>query len=348
MILNLFFSIILFILIILLYILYLYILNSKKINEKDIPKVKWPFINLQDENGENINMLCVRGPIENKEDIDFFNKSLKKGIKFLGCSSYLSFPGVCLNKHGNCHKSMEFKGKPYYHKDYVLGWAHGFRNPDKYINNNIPKILLSESDFIDNMKLINDNSNIIYDFAVYCPKDKECDKGWNHHNKNWDLCKKTIETLCNKFNQKGILIGRKDCKIDLENPETLEKVDFLKYYDFIDKVKQSKFVIIPSFEDSSPRTITEALTMNKPILVNKNILAGWKYVNDKTGIFYDESDMKDKIDIFLNIINENKYEPRKYFYENYGIQISGKQLRDFLKSIYPDLSDCKLVKFPIS
>ena len=33
---------------------------------------------------------------------------------------------------------------------------------------------------------------------------------------------------------------------------------------------------------------------------------------------------------------------------NYGEENSGKQLRDFLKSIYPDLSPSKYVKFNIS
>ena len=299
--------IIIFVLIILLYIiylLYLYILNNKKNDKIDIPKVKWPFINLQDENGENINMLCIRGPIDKKEDKDFFNKSLKKGIKFLGCSSYLSFPGLCLNKHDKCHKSIpEFQGKPYYHEDYVIGWAHGFREPDKYIKNNIPKILISESDFCDNNKLDKGNIKIIYDFIVHCPKDKECDNGWYHHNKNWILCKKTIETLCNKFNQKGILVGRTGCNVDIKNPKNFEEVDFLKYDKYIEKLKQSKFIIIPSFEDSSPRTLTEAMTLNMPALVNKNILGGWKYVNDKTGIFYDENDMDEKINIFLKSKN---------------------------------------------
>ncbi len=42
----------------------------------------------------------------------------------------------------------------------------------------------------------------------------------------------------------------------------------------------------------SPRVITEALLTDLPILVNENILGGWKYVNEKTGVFFrDEHDI---------------------------------------------------------
>jgi len=109
------------------------------IDPENLPNVKWPFINLQDENKNNINMLCIRGPLEESKDQQFFKKCLQSGVKFVGCSSYLSFPQPCLNKHGNCHTSMKFEGKPYYDKKYVLGWLHPFRNPDKYIPKQVPE-----------------------------------------------------------------------------------------------------------------------------------------------------------------------------------------------------------------
>ena len=82
------------------------------------------------------------------------------------------------------------------------------------------------------------------------------------------------------------------------------------------------------------------------VLVNNNILGGWKYVNDKTGLFYDENNIRNKVEILLS--NLNSYEPRKYFLENHGLKNSGKIFRDWLKSIHPELSECKYVKFPVS
>ena len=53
-----------------------------------IPDVNWPFINLIDENGMKVNMLCLRGPFEKEKDIKLFRKFKADGIKFVGCSSY--------------------------------------------------------------------------------------------------------------------------------------------------------------------------------------------------------------------------------------------------------------------
>src|SRR6056300_178485 len=59
----------------------------------EVPDVKWPFLNLKDENNKNVNMLVIRGYLEHdgeysKQFIDYLNQ----GIKFIGCSSHLSFP----------------------------------------------------------------------------------------------------------------------------------------------------------------------------------------------------------------------------------------------------------------
>ena len=61
-------------------------LFHKRIKSEDIPDVEWPFINLKDENGKNINMLCVRGYIEyNGETAEKLLEYINKGIKFIGC-----------------------------------------------------------------------------------------------------------------------------------------------------------------------------------------------------------------------------------------------------------------------
>ena len=114
-----------------------------------IPDVKWPFINLKDENNKNINMLCIRGILNDKEKLQFLDY-INRGIKFIGCSSYLSFPKECENIHGDCHKDGIYKIEGKDIEEYVLGWCHCFRDPDKYIKHNIPRILISEFTKTDN------------------------------------------------------------------------------------------------------------------------------------------------------------------------------------------------------
>lgn len=323
-------------------ILYIIDKNIISINPEDIPDVKWPFINLKDEKGKNINMLCVRGHMDSKQKKQFL-KYYNRGIKFIGCSSYLSYPRICDNKNGSCHidKNIKINGK--YIEDYVLGWCHCFKEPEKYIRGNIPKVLISESDF-NNERLEVKDLGIKYDYICVQPKDKSCSIGWHGHNKNWSLAEKTIKVLSDFMDLKGLIVGRDDCPINVKN--NVETTGFLKFNQFIDRIRQSKFILIPNLEDASPRIITEALCLDKPIFVNEDILGGWKYVNDKTGTFFNENNIQEKATWLMN--NYDNFTPRKFFMDNYGDVNSGKRLKEFLKKIYPALSPCEYVKFPVS
>ena len=73
------------------------------------------------------------------------------------------------------------------------------------------------------------------------------------------------------------------------------------------------------------------------ILINKNILGGWKYINKQTGQFFtDEKDLEQNLDILLSNIKRNTYSPRKYFVENYGPRRSGERLKEFLYKHWKD------------
>jgi hypothetical protein len=331
------------------------VVDNIKGSIEDIPDVQWPFINLKDENDKNINMLCVRGPF-NSDNSDgnknkkMFKKWLKSGIKFIGCSSYLSFPGLCENEHGTCHIDDDNLIDGNKIEDYVIGWCHCFREPDKYIKNDIPKILISESDFNSDQLTPKPDINIKikYDFVMFQPSDDECDYGWNSHNKNWNLAEHCIKIMCDKYNLKGVIIGRGDCLINVDNKKNITSTPFIEYDKAIQYIHESKMMISCNYEDASPRTITEALSLNTPIMVNEDILGGWKYVSPESGLFFNEHNFEEKLNELYNLMKTDKLTPREYYINNYTIKHSGKQLRDFLKSINPELSDCEYVRFPIS
>jgi hypothetical protein len=103
---------------------------------------------------------------------------------------------------------------------------------------------------------------------------------------------------------------------------------------------------LPNISDASPRVLTEGLCCNARILVNYNIVGGWKYVNDLTGEFFtSETDFIEKLQKILN--NYDKYKPREWYMNNYGLEKSGKRLLEFLKQHYNDngLQTAKYVKF---
>jgi hypothetical protein len=61
-------------------------------------------------------------------------------------------------------------------------------------------------------------------------------------------------------------------------------------------MNESRYVIFPNTRDASPRTIVETLLRGKPILVNKNIYGGWKYVNNDNGMFFDGATKLEELD----------------------------------------------------
>ena len=349
-----YYIIIIFLIVILLILLYyVYTLCIADIDEiiKDIPDVKWPFINLKDENDKNINMLGIRGPFSSdtndKKNQELFRKYKRGGIKFIGCSSYLTYPGLCENPHGYCHTdNNQLDGINI--EDHVLGWCHCFREPEKYIRGNVPKILISESDFNSDSNKPDDNIEIEYDFVTYQPNDEKCELKWNSHNKNWPLAEYCIKILCDELNLKGVIIGRDNCPIDIKNKDNLIVTPYIEHHVGIDYIRKSKFLLCPNYEDASPRTLAESLSLDTPLLVYEDIIGGWKYVTDETGLFFNRENFKSQVKQLLHNIDNKKYKPREHYINNYTLKNSGKQLKDFLKSLNPELCDCEYVKFPVS
>tara|TARA_B110000503_G_scaffold97866_1_gene146745 strand:+ start:252 stop:1289 length:1038 start_codon:yes stop_codon:yes gene_type:complete len=328
-----------------IYIQYCFFIKEGGESKQLIEKLKWPFLNMLDEKGNIVDIVCIRGPLDKEEDILSFERYKKQNKLIIGCSSYLSYPHKCMNPICD-YETFFINGKRI--DELVDGWLYPFKE-DKGIHTK-KKLFLSESDFVDSVHVFNqydlsaNSKTIKYDFICYCPSDdSSCDGGWNHHNKNWALAKETIEIACNVLGLKGVLIGRKECPLNID-PSQLERHENLKYHEFINKIYESKFIIISSYEDASPRVIGEALMVNTPILVNKDIIGGWKYVQSETGLFYDSS----TIEVSIREILERTYYPRKYFLDNYGIKNSGKLLRDFIVDIDPSFSRYKYLRFAIS
>ena len=316
----------------------------------EVPDVEWPFLNLKDENGRNINMLVIRGYLEyNRKNTKQFLEYLNRGIKFIGCSSHQSFPRVCNNPYGGCHKAENIKvfGKDV--EDFVLGWCHCFREPEKYIKPGIPKILISESDFNAEDAFYDPSIQKKYDYIAIQPIDNaQCKIGWHGHYKNWPLAEKCIQVLSDELGLIGLIVGRGKCPINVKNKDRVISTPILKKSEFHRKVMESRFMLLPNTEEASPRVLTESLVLNTPVMVNNEILGGWKYINDKTGLFFTENTIKESAIRILNNIKRNTYSPREDYLSKYGLKKTGKELRDFLKSLNPDLSDCEYVRFDTS
>lgn len=317
-----------------------FIVKKETFTSNNVEKLKFPFKNLKDQDGNLMNIIALTAPFRSDEHKEIFESYKKKGIPILGVTSYLNFPGKIKNKYEDkYHIKNKF--------DYInscIGWLYCFRNPDSRGLKNVPKLEIAESDFF-NIKYYKPNKKKEYDFIYLCRSDnKNCKPGWQSVNRNWELAKKCLPIMCEKFGLKGVLIGRINCDYTPKCKKMLTVKDFMKYWDFVNLIAKCKFIFVPNISDASPRVITEALCVDVPVLVNKNIYGGWKYVNEHTGEFFnDENDIEKQLSKLLS--NLGNYKPREFYKNNYGMERSGKKLKKFVKKLYPKLEDCKYLKF---
>lgn len=303
-----------------------------------------PYCNLFDDQGRHLNVLLISRPFWLDEHYKK-HKEIKDKYLFLGISSYQGFPNEPMNPKDNYNEANKYDKQKWL--DMCKGWLHCFRKPEEVLPKNYPKALISESDFAD--CLVNKpNTNIEkkYDFIYICHRDdlSNCSaEEWVAYNKNLTLAEKCLTILCKEKDFKGLLIGRKGCNLPPSCSKLqIELTDKLDYYELQKKFDECRFIFIPNINDASPRVITESLCHDIPCLINTNIIGGWKYINEKTGIFFnDETDFLQNYEKMIDGINNKTFEPRKYFIENYGIINSGKKLKKFIYEVFGDKVNIK-------
>ena len=304
--------------------------------KEEIPTVKRPFVNIYDNFGKKLNVILISKPFQGDHEMKVYEENKDKNI-FIGIASYLEFPNMVSNPYENFTENYN----KYKYKEIAEGWIHCFRKPEDYFPPDMPLLFASESDWTDcNVCKPDPTIKKEYDFIYICLKvDQKKDKcdDWATYNKNWTLAKKCLDIFCNKFKLKGLLIGRQDCKLPNGCNKYMDTTNMLNYDEMKKSYNKAKFIFIPNEKDASPRVLTEAMAINLPVLLNKNILGGWKYINDKTGeLFTDENDVSQALNILLDKIERNVYTPRQYFIENYSVINSGRNLKKFLYKHWGD------------
>ena len=307
--------------------------------ESSVAKMERPFLNCYaiDKNGNEIttNIVFITHPFTREDLINKYNSAKKNGVNFLGLTSYSEFPGIVSNPYDILHDPKQKAWTDYNYCDLVDGWLYCFKDKDKYLNCNKPSILLSESDFTNHEILKPDLTTVKeYDFLLICLKDNEsCSPGWQSHNRGWSMAEKFLDMMCSKYKLKGLLIGRIGCKIPASCHQLFELTDFLEYAKFIKQYDRCRFSIFFNVSDASPRCASESLVFNLPILMNEDILGGWKYIESGvSGELFNENNFEVKLQKLL--YNFSSYTPRKHFTEKFGMFNSGKKLKQFISDIY--------------
>lgn len=142
--------------------------------------------------------------------------------------------------------------------------------------------------------------------------------------KHWDLVMEMIPTLCE--NHKLCLIVYKG-RIKSDEREIINK--FIKTENLIllerwttkDEfpilLNESRILIVPSEWDNKPRVLDQALLCDVPVVVNKNIYGGHKFITEKTGCSALPHELGNA-SLALLQNSAGKIQTRAWYLENHG------------------------------
>ena len=303
----------------------------------------FPFRYFTDENGISLPFVAVTAFFRDPEAKAKFYEYQQRGFHIFGITAYKSFP----NRHlldmseGQYEREDEF--------DYTANikhWLCCFKQKETYGFTDFNHILdMSESDFYNAEEIPKVPKK--YDFIYICNKDgDECPlNGWNAINRNFDLALKCFPILMKEFKLKGLVLGREGCGLEALYGDRIEIAGFLEWHVLQEKMRESRMLFVPNIYDASPRVVAECITKNVPVLMNREILCGYKYIHPETGEFFStEKDFKPALQRLLGRIDT--ISPIEWWKKHYSQEESYKKLRDFLEESFPEtLTHVKHVKF---
>ena len=287
----------------------------------------WPIRYVVDEHGRDTGFMAVRGTLS-AGGLEVLER-LAASRRLVGFTHHGTFPyhHEAYRPFGPQAPDGDGRRRPYVQA--CEAWGHCFRRPDEYLPDGRPRILLTGSDFVDpercwSVAHRDGTGPKRWDLCYSC-----LPNWFNEVQKNWPLAKACLETLAVDHGLRILCIGRAD---SAEAPRLpgVDYVDQLEWSAFLACLARSKVAWFPNVLDASPRVITEALSVDVPVLVNEQILGGWKYVNEATGAFFrDETDVAD---VAMELIGTS-HSPRDWYVETGGPARAGARLAALLRSL---------------
>lgn len=288
-------------------------------------------VDILDENDNPTEFVAIRK--HHIYNIERLNEILKNK-KIIGLSSYTNFPQRTVNSYETKENIMDQIS------DKVILWLHCFKDPQNYIPFNIPLLLHSETDQY-NIRPCHDNACNEkikeYDFCCYLPISGVNEK-WCCWVRGVDEAVRWLNYMADEMKLKILVVGSILYKGFSDKIHTIGF--FIQPDEWFEKLGKCKYFINFSRYDASPRIIMDSLMSNIPILLNENILGGWKYINKDTGmLFFHDADIKDTITTFM----EKTYNPRNWINNYHNVEKNQILLADTVNRItsfkYEDIID---------
>jgi glycosyltransferase involved in cell wall biosynthesis len=283
----------------------------------------WSLLRIVDGEGRDTGFGAVRSPV-GAGDRDTF-EDFARERRLIGLTAYGTFPRIHAVFDGRQLAIEGRDGRERPEVDRCVAWAHCFRNPRQYLPEGRPRELISISDFTDPDWVCADGLGLPthkrWDLIYVC-----CANRFNELTKNWALARRCLSRLARELGISALLVGRYQAP-DVPAVPGVETCGELPWHELMVYLAQSRAAFFPNALDASPVFLTEALCLGVPVVVNRRILGGWKYVQPETGRFFtDENDVADAVAACL----AGGFAPRDWFRANHGPDRAAGRLAAFL------------------
>lgn len=283
-------------------------------------RAEWPFLLVLDTHYQHVGWALLNGPIITHSQQEQFAELRRSGVRLAGMSSYSTFP-------------LPQAGDPLDYESLCEVWCHCFRDPERFLTTAIPRALISVSDFTDYHRISPEtvrpeNTGETFDFV--CAGAIE---PWKRDIKNWKLAARCIPLICREMGFRCLVIGAPT--VDFPAFSGVQFSPPLPWKEFLSRLATAQFLFVPNELDASPRLLAEALCLDVPLVVNRNILGGWKYVNRFTGTFFESEHL---VLAAVRSCLTQALAPRDWFRASYGPYHASNQLLRLLKIVDPGIS----------
>jgi hypothetical protein len=283
---------------------------------------RWPYSFVVDARGAEIGWAIVHSEIVSPAGQEFLARLRRRAIRLLGMCSDGTFPKL------NPEDPIDYGAL-------CEGWCHCFREPDQFLPRDAPRTLISGSDFVDVIEVVrraNSGQGPVPDSYDYVYVGAE--EPWKRDAKGWSLARECVVSLHETLGFRGLLIGApRDASLGEHQVLTLPLMPRAK---FLYHLARARFLLVPSGLDASPRILSEALSLDVPIVVFRGILGGWKYVNRFTGEFFESAE-----DVSVAVQNclSTSRQPRRWYAAHHGSYRAGRSLLAFIRTLDPAVSE---------
>jgi hypothetical protein len=286
----------------------------------------WSLLRIVDEGGADTGFGAVRSPVGpgDHEALDRFTAERR----LIGLTAYGTFPRIHAVFDGKERAIEGRDGRERAEVARCVAWAHCFRNPGRYLPEGCPQALISISDFTDpdwiSASALGTPAGKRWDLIYVC-----CANPFNELTKNWALARRCLSRLAGDLGITALLVGR-DQAPDIPAAPGIETCPELPWDQLMARLAQARVAFFPNVLDASPVLLTEALCLDVPVVVNRRILGGWKYVRPETGRFFTDAD--DVTGAVAACLTE-RFAPRAWFSASHGPGRAARRLAALLDSV---------------